>query len=119
MANLVTSADPGKAPPYVLSVVATLPGRVGPILPPIRPDRPLPGPLRPLARRAQWNLPDIPARRSPVPPRAGDISAVRSSAPEGRTEIGLWVPLTSMAGLTVTIAHPSQGEVHQSWRPPR
>lgn len=119
VANLITSADPGKVPPYVLSVVATLPGRVGPILPPIRPDRPLPGPLRPLALRAKWNLPDIPARRSPVPPRAGDISAVRSSAPEGRTEIGLWVPLTSMAGLTVTIAHPSQGDVQQSWRPPR
>ena len=140
VANLVTSANPGAVPPHVVSVVATRPGRIGPVLPPIRPNRPFPGPRRPLdipidlpielpgrgfevrpviALRAQWNLPDIPARRSPVPARAGEIAAVRSTAPDGRTEIGLWVPLTTMTGLTVTISHPTEGEVQQSWRPPR
>ena len=132
VADLVTSALPSTVPPHVVTVVASRPGRIGPVLPPIRPNRgpfrlpiDLPvvlpgrgGELRPLlALRAQWDLPDIPARRSPVPSRGTEITAVRSTAPDGRTAIGLWIPLTQMSGLTVAITHPEQGEVQQSWRP--
>lgn len=110
VANLVTSADPGTVLPYAVSVVAGIPGG----WPPIRPG-PLP---RPRSLRASWNLPDIPRRLSPVPPRGTSIRAVRSTGP-GRTEIGLWIPSTRVTELTVTISHPSYGEVQRTWRPPR
>lgn len=104
--TLRTSADPTTLPPHVLTVVATLGG-------PVRE----PFPRRPLRRsmRGSWSLPDIPARRSPVPARGPGMTAVRSKVPGG-TEVAVWIPSTDLSALGVTIVHPTQGQVRQTWR---
>ena len=104
VASLLTSADPATEPPHVLTVVATLPGTIPP------------GPLRRRSLRASWELPDIPTRRSPVPPRGAEITAVRSRGSQG-TEIGLWIPAARITGLTAAITHPIEGEVQDGWHP--
>ncbi|MFM9275013.1 hypothetical protein, partial [Pseudarthrobacter sp. NKDBFgelt] len=104
VASLLTSADPETEPPHVLTVVARLPGTIPP------------GPFRRRSLRASWQLPDIPTRRSPVPPRGAGIMAVRSRGPQG-TEIGLWIPAERIVGLTAAITHPIEGEVNDGWRP--
>ncbi len=68
--------------------------------------------------RASWSLADIPERRSPVPPRSGTISAVRSRTDQG-TAIGLWIPAADVTGLTVTLSHPDDGDLQRTWSRPR
>lgn len=104
VASLLTSADPATEPPHVLTVVATLPGTFPP------------DPIRRRPLRGSWKLPDIPTRRSPVPPRGAEIMAVRSRGPQG-TEIGLWIPAQRIVALTAAITHPIEGEVNDSWHP--
>ena len=139
--DLRTTADPTRVPPYTLTVVATLPGLPFPFpFPPVPPRPPIParpptpgfpglgGPVGPpglgwpLRRtrslRASWSLADIPERRSPVPPRSGTISAVRSRTDQGTT-IGLWIPATDVTGLTVTLSHPDDGDLQRTWSKPR
>ena len=136
--DLRTNADPTRVPPYTLTVVATLPGLAFPFpFPPVPPRLPVPGrppipgrplfggapgPVGPLRRtqslRASWSLADIPERRSPVPPRAGTISAVRSRSGDV-TSIGLWIPSTEVTGLTVNLSHPDDGDLQRAWSKPR
>ena len=129
VANLVTTADAGVDPPYLVSVVASRATGLDPWPVGGRPPRPTPGWFRsPIAARfpsagaggalrGQWKLPDIPTRRSPVPPRGTGITPVRSATDDGRTAITLWIPVTDLTGLTVSVSHPDRGEVKRSWRP--
>ena len=52
-----------------------------------------------------------------MPPRGTGITPVRSATDDGRTAITLWIPVTDLTGLTVSVSHPDRGEVKRSWRP--